>query len=1202
MDGGGRMMAKAKDLPIFLKSITVQGFKSFADRVKLELGLGLSVIVGPNGSGKSNVADAVRWVLGEQSVKSLRGTKMEDFIFIGTTQRRPVGMAEVNLVFDNSTGIFPLEFQEVTITRRMYRNGEGQFFINRAACRLKDIQELFMDTGAGKEGFSIIGQGRVEEILNSKSEERRFIIEEAAGITKFRARKRETIKRLDDTEQNLLRVKDILQEIDTQLDPLAAQAQIAEQSLELGAKRQRLEIQLVVRDLAEVKEKLSSAQQDSVELKTGLVTAMAGLANTESEYLQDKLELNQFEQKLQKQQNEVYTSEQTINSLAHDLNLRQERQRHLNGRIKGLEQEISDENQRLIGLTDRIKALEDKQVILKYSLDEARIKLVEDEQKLKFAREAKGTQQLEHLKTELFELLSEKANCSNELKSIRQTIANLDYQLNQLNRESSQIELSLETNKNLLDTQTKELIDSERQQEIRREEEANLQIELSNVEKLLRENNLELANLSRKVDMLGARWQALRTLEDSLEGYQRGVREIMLAKKQGAPACQSLCGTVAELIEVEEKLDLAIETSLGGGLQNIITETVKDANKAIAFLKTNQLGRATFLPLDVIQANTLNLSKEVLNDPGFVGLALELVKFAKIFRPALGFLLGKIIIVKDMPAATRVASMTHYKMRIVTLEGDQVYPGGSLTGGSVQRKGGNLLARSREITELREELDRLEVKLQAQKVICQGIEVDKLNIKDRLENLGKESKELSEKLMILKVSNQSLEKQNKRWEEEVSAAKLRQKELGLEQAEFEDKAMSLSARLELFEQKSCEVRSKLAKQEEEVKVSAAEIEAQSERLTETKIRVAKWEQEFEQSAALLIQEKLTLKENDQLLNQKKIEQNTLQLDTNNLEQELQALTKGLKEKTLVQEENLLALSLLRQERESLMIRVNDSEQVLQTKRQVVQSFEQKIHVIELRLARWEVEGETGTTRLAEEFSLTWQEAHDYLTDLERQILWQQIQEIKQQLEELGPINQAAIEEYPKMLQRHNFLSSQHQDLIEANQSLRGLIAELDKTMSERFQEGFTAVNEAFKEVFKELFEGGKAELRLVEPEDLLNSGVEIIAQPPGKKAQTLSLLSGGERALTAIALLFALLRVKPSPFCILDEIEASLDDANVARFAQYLRRLSHLTQFVVISHRKGTMEAADVLYGITMEESGVSKLLSVRLDEREVSA
>jgi condensin subunit Smc len=1190
-------MAKANDLPVFLKAITIQGFKSFADRVKLELGFGLNVIVGPNGSGKSNVADAVRWVLGEQSVKSLRGTKMEDFIFTGTVNRRPVGMAEVSLVFDNSTGIFPLEFQEVTITRRMYRNGEGHFFINRTACRLKDIQELFMDTGAGKEGFSIIGQGRVDEILNSRSEERRLIIEEAAGITKFRTRKREALKRLDNSEQNLLRVEDILQEIETQLGPLEAQALIAERSLELGTEKKLLEVQLVVRDLAEVQKKLAGAQADANELKIGLVKAMAELANTESEYLQKKLDLNHGEQKLQKQQIEVNVAEQTLNSLTYDLNIRRERYRYLNERIMGLRQEISDENQRHTGLTDRIKVIEDKQVILKQTIETARKKLVEDEQNLKLACEANQTVLIEDLKSELFQLLSEKANCSNELKSISQSLNNLNYQSKQIKQESSHIVQSLEINRKLLDTQNNELFDLEKREELRLQEEACFQIELGKTEALIKENVLKLNGLLRKTDMLGARWQALRTLEDSLEGYQQGVREIMLARKQGVSACSALCGTVAELLEVDEKMELALEITLGGALQNIIAKTVNDSRQAIAFLKNNHFGRATFLPLDVIQANVLKLNKEVTADPGFVGIALDLVKYHNDFRPAMEFLLGKIIIVKDMSTATRIAGITHYKVRIVSLEGDQVHPGGSLTGGSVKRTRGNLLSRSREISEMREELNQLEQELKAQKVICANLEADKQDIKDRLEKLGKEKKELSEKVLLIKINNQGLEKQNKRWEEEVNLANFRDKEIASESVELGQKSKIISARLEYIEQKAGEVQADLKKYEQEVKESSEEIKVQSERLTGTKIQIAKWEQEFEQSAALLVQEKVNCWEKEKLLKQKRIEQDTYNLDYIQLEGEIEALIRSLEDNKIVQEKNSLALALLRQERESLLIHLNDCEQILQTRRLAIQSLEQKIHTAELRIARLETEWETGMTRLTEEFSLSWEEAGSYLTDLDHQYLWQKIQEIKKQLHELGPVNQASLEEYPKMLQRRNFLSTQHQDLIEANRSLRQLIAELDKTMSLRFQEGYKAVNEAFKDIFSELFEGGKAELRLVEPEDLLNSGVEIIAQPPWKKPQTLSLLSGGERALTAIALLFALLRVKPSPFCILDEIEASLDDTNIQRFARYLRRLCNLTQFVVISHRKGTMESADILYGITMEESGVSKLLSVQMDE-----
>ncbi len=1190
-------MAKANDLPVYLKTITIQGFKSFADRVKLELGRGLNVIVGPNGSGKSNVADAVRWVLGEQSLKSLRGTKMEDFIFTGTINRRSVGMAEVTLVFDNSTGIFPLEFQEVTITRRMYRNGEGQFSINRAACRLKDIQELFMDTGAGKEGFSIIGQGRVEEILNSRSEERRFIIEEAAGITKFRTRKREALKRLDNSEQNLLRVEDILQEIENQLGPLKDQSLIAEQNLKLGAEKKLLEIQLLVRDLAEVQKKLAGVQADSDELKTGLVKAMAELAEAESEYVRKKLNLNHSEQKLQKQQTEVNISKQTLNSLSHDLSIRQERQRYLKETIIKSGQEIADESRRTTDLSERIKALEDRQIILERTIEAARNKLAEDERKLKLACQAKQTELMEDLKAELFELFSEKANCSNEIKSITQTLNNLDYQSRQLKQESDQINQSVETNRKLLDTGNKELVNLEKQEQIRQIEEAEFQKKLEKTEELIEEDTLKFNGLLRKTDMLKARSQALQALEDSLEGYQQGVREIMQAKKQGVPSCAVLCGTVAGLLEVDEKLELAIEVSLGGALQNIIAKTAADARQAIAFLKNNHLGRATFLPLDVIQANVLKLNKEITADPGFIGIALDLVKYHHDFRPAMEFLLGKIIVVQDMSTAARIADFTRYQVRIVTLEGDQVHPGGSLSGGSVKRRRANLLGRSREITGLRGELEQLELELQVQQDICADLKAAKQNIIGRLEDLAREKKKLSERITLIKINNQGLEKQNKHWEEEVNLAGFRDKEIVSERAELAEKAKLISARLEVIEQRTGGVQADLKKYEQEAKETSEEIQALNEKLTGSKIQVAKWEQEFEQSTALLVQEKTNYREKELILNQKKNELDTYCLDDGQLEEEIEALSRSFEENKIIQEKDSLALALLCQERESLLIHLNDYEQVMQTGRSAIQSLEQKIHSAELRAARLETEWETGKTRLTEEYSLSWEEAGSYLTSLEHQDLWQKIQEIKEQLEDLGPVNQASLEEYPKMLQRRDFLFSQHQDLVKANQSLRELITELDKTMSSRFQAGFKAVNEAFKDVFRELFEGGKAELRLVEPEDLLNSGVEIIVQPPWKKPQTLSLLSGGERALTAIALLFALLRVKPSPFCILDEIEASLDDINIQRFARYLRRLCDLTQFVVISHRKGTMESADILYGITMEESGVSKLLSVQLDD-----
>ncbi|HWQ89416.1 MAG TPA: chromosome segregation protein SMC [Desulfitobacteriaceae bacterium] len=1190
-------MAEANNLPVFLKSIIIQGFKSFADRVRLELGPGLNIVVGPNGSGKSNVADAVRWVLGEQSVRSLRGSKMEDFIFTGTLQRRPVGMAEVSLVFDNITGIFPLEFQEVTITRRLYRNGEGQFFINRVPCRLRDIQELFMDTGAGKEGFSIIGQGRVDEVLNSRTEERRFIIEEAAGITKFRVRKKEALKRLDDSEHNLERVEDILREIDTGLSPLAAQAKIAEQSLALEAEKRRLEIQLAVRDLAEVQKKLAVGLEDANELKSGLAQVVSELAAAENNCLHHKVALNHCEQNLQEQENKVQLSQQTVNSLTQELGLRRERRNYLEERSAELVQEISAEDRRLTALSARLKDLADKQAVLESRLAEAAGKLAEDEQRLKLARMANESKQLEGLKTELFEILTQKANCSNEINNFGQTIANLNNQGISLEQECRQTAQELEANSRLLARQSLELTALRQQARARQEQEAALRSKHEQTEKLLQENSSNFRVLSRKADLAGARWQALRTLEDSREGYQRGVKEIMLAKKQGIPACTPLYGTVAELLEVEEELELALEVSLGGSLQNIIARTMAEANEAIAFLKAGRLGRATFLPLDVIQPNRQHMPAEISADPGFVGIALDLVRFDNIFRPALEFLLGKIIIVKDMPAAARAAAVTHHRMRIVTLEGDQVHPGGSLTGGSYQRRGENLLGRSREIGRLRQELDLLELQLQDLKVTGAALAADKQELSEELARVGQEKKELREKLLHCKISTENLEKESKRRQKEAALSDLRYREVVSERAEMEGKLKISSARLEIIEQKIRTARSELAKQEHELKESALAIEAQSERLTSSKIQAAKWEQEYELSSAILLQEKFAWQEKEKVIEHKKTEYNKAQADCARLDGEIEILLKNLEEKTGLQEENLLAAALLRQERENLTLALNDWEQIAQRQRPATKALEQKIHVLELGLARWQAEWETGTRHLWEEYSLSWQETSAYLPLSDKHLLRPKIQEIKKQLEDLGPVNQAAIEEYPKMLQRRDFLSSQHQDLAEANQSLRELIAELDKTMSLRFREGFKAVNESFQEVFRELFVGGQAELRLVEPDDLLNSGVEIIAQPPWKKPQTLSLLSGGERALTAIALLFALLRVKPSPFCILDEIEASLDDTNIQRFASYLRRLADLTQFVIISHRKGTMETADVLYGITMEESGVSRLLSVRLDD-----
>lgn len=1192
-------MAKVGALPVFLKSITIQGFKSFADRVKLELGHGLSVVVGPNGSGKSNVADAIRWVLGEQSAKNLRGSKMEDVIFSGSSVRRPVGMAEVSLIFDNSTGIFPLDYQEVTITRRVYRDGEGQYFINRASCRLKDIHELFMDTGAGKEGFSIIGQGRVEELLNQRSEERRTIIEEASGITKYRMRKREALKRLDETERNLERIRDILAEIEGQLGPLEEQASIAKQAVELTTEQKALEIEIVAWDLKEVRTKLTSSVEETEKLQSAIAEAVAYLSQKESEILNTKVDLNQLDERIQKQQENTYEIDQALNEITQELRLRQERESYLGEQIDRVATEVAINEEKARNSSERLRALEGRKALLLKTIDEANQTLKEAEQRLTEAKASNGLAEIEALRDNLAQLqrrltesLAELSQVTHQQDTLNSTFQNLvnekkDKELNKATYEQQLVSVQRET-ETLLDRQ------KENQQLTEQVHEKFIHLRQQNQSW---QNELRLLNT--ELEKKSARYQALKNLEDSLDGYQRGVRELMLAKKNKVAACQELCGTLADLLQVEERYEVAIEVALGGGIQNIIAETEKGAKEAVRYLKAHNLGRGTFLPLDVIQGGKANVTKEAANDPGFIGLAVDLISFDEKYRKAFESQLGRTLIVTDMDSATRVARASGYRARIVTLEGDQVHPGGSLTGGSFQRKGSNILGRSREIQQLQADCEATRIHHRELEEKVKGLTSQIQQYEEKLKTLSVEGQELKSTLAVLRTQEANLHEQILRVEVEISTLSKRMSELDQEKEELLQRQALFEKEQNILSQQIKEAQGAITLQEEKNQQASREIEGLQEHLTQAKVQGAKWEQELKQAEERLEQEQSLLQENNLLLEQKRREWQDLKEGKERLIQEQKEWENRraeMSERQLQAQETLVRL---RKEREASSKVLMELEHLAQQKRQEQQGLEQKLHNLEVKIARWDTEWETGYKRLQEEFAIAWEEALSYQTERTRTELAARVQEVKLQVELLGPVNQAAIEEYPKLQERFDFLSVQRQDLEEANDSLRNLIAELDKTMSERFAEGFHAVNEAFKVVFKELFNGGFAELRLVDPANLLETGVEIIAQPPGKKAQLLSLLSGGERALTAIGLLFALLKVKPSPFCVLDEIEASLDDANVSRFAQYIHRLSDSTQFLVISHRKGTMEEADVLYGISMEESGVSKVLSVQLEGQD---
>jgi len=1185
------------DAELFLKSIHIQGFKSFADKIKIDLQPGMSVIIGPNGSGKSNVADAVRWVLGEQSAKSLRGSKMEDVIFSGSSSRRPVGMAEVSLLFDNSSGLFPLDYEEVVITRRVYRDGEGQYFINRTPCRLKDIQELFLDTGSGKEGFSIIGQGRIEEILNLKSDERRLLIEEVAGISKFRLRKREALRKLEDTRQNVDRLRDIIAEVEARIEPLAEQAETAKTSKELTSGLEKLEINLIVNELSDIHSKLTNAQTSEETLRQEFTALTTRVNEEENLSVRGRYELNQLEQHVQDLQGEIYALENKMNEAEHELSLLSERSGYIQEQFGRLQKELASAQETLAASVEKKENFTAKQTLLQEILQNAARDLREKEKQLEELRKLSGEARLEELKTEIFEELSNKSKLASEIAEINQKKEAFLQQEKQYTRNIKAKEAEKESVLQEITAQ----IEEKQKLEAR---EIELLGKIENIRKTIQNIRLEQQNaeamcseLQRKIDQTGARLHALHTLQDSLEGYNRGVKETVLAYRKGQIPCETIFGTVADNIEVEAKYELAVETALGSSLQNIIVEKTEDGKKCIEYLKRTNSGRATFLPLDAIRGTRQSLDDKTRHH-GFQGLAVDLVKFDPRFKDIMESLLGRILVADNLDCAIELAKANQYRVRVVTLLGDQVNIGGSLTGGSTRSQSSGLLSRAREIEELSVKTKNMQVELEEKRQRYAAI-------KKEIEGLGETKETIDMELLKINGAKDIIDVDSKHHEERMNRLEQDFRVIRYELDEVRSELTGLAAKYEgtgqllnETEQKILALQSEQTEQEQLLKEKTSEAQEISEKMTAAKVEAARSEQEFNQIIQQITEENERILVNKDLIAEKNKEIVGLQQAEQELYSGKEQQEDSVKEYTVQINAQKFKLIELRREKESFSANNLKQEQDIQMLRSQARDMEQQIHQNELRIARWQGEWESGNDRLQEEYHLAWKDALSYLSPEKKDVLQEKIAFYKQKIEELGPVNYTALEEYPETLKRFKFLSAQKNDLDEAGRTLQELIGELDKRMIERFQEGFTAVNEAFKEVFKQLFNGGQAELLLDEPDNLLETGVRIMAQPPGKRPQLLSLLSGGERSFTAIALLFAFLKVKPSPFCLLDEIEAALDEVNVKRFVQYLRKLSKHTQFIIISHRRGTMESADRLYGITMEESGVSKLLTVELEDR----
>ncbi len=1186
---------------MYLKSIEVQGFKSFANKITFQFHNGITGIVGPNGSGKSNVADAVRWVLGEQRIKQLRGASMQDVIFSGTEMRKPLSYAYVAITLDNADHQLAIDYDEVTVARRIYRSGESEYSINGTLCRLKDVNELFYDTGIGKEGYSIIGQGQIDKILSGKPEERRELFDEAAGIVKFKRRKNTAQKKLEDEKQNLVRVNDILAELEKQIGPLEKQSEKAKIYLKKKEDLKRLDVNLFLTENAHIREQLTGVSEK-------YKIAEESLAETTEKYERTKEEYEQIQGQLEMLEQEIEAARQTltdtsvmrgklegqVNVLKEQINSAQGNEGHLRGRKETVEEEISaKENDKSVILEDK-RLTDEKAEQTRLESEEARALLGEIQEKI-----ASYNARIETGKNTIISALNERA-------AIRSRMGRFDTMLEQVNIRRSEL------NSRLLRAKSDEAEQKEAIQRLREafeavnetirglnEKQKTLEERIAAIKPELTEKDQKLRQTQALYQQEKSKLETLSNLAERYEGYGGSVKRVMEQKGH----VKGIVGVVADIIKVEKKYEIAIETALGGNIQNIVTEDEETAKHMIAFLKQTKGGRATFLPLTSITNPQEFKTPEALSEQGVIGLADSLVQIDKKYANVAKAMVGRIMVVDTVDHAVKIARKYDYGIRMVTLEGELLVPGGAISGGAFKNNS-NLLGRRREIAELEEKVKKYQ--LQAQE------------IQKEIEKTKEERNKLRTELETarLTLQNKFIEQNTARLNVIAAEEKWNETEEGYgslqeEQTQIEEQIRQIGEDKEKTI-KELESSQSLEKQtEEEIKELQTALEtyrieetAQTARVSEQDVEAEKYrqQQEFKQENVNRIDGELLrlreeLKEIEDALAQNAGDIERKRADISEIEQTIvTSHTAQSETETKLQENIARKEELGNQQKNFFRVREELSEQKSGLDKEVYR----------LNAQREKLEGalESQINYMWDEYEITLTDAaslrDETLTDLPE--MKREISSLKDQIRKLGDVNVNAIEDYKNLMERYGFLKGQHDDLVEAEQTLLGIIQELDTAMRKQFQEKFGQICREFDKVFKELFGGGKGTLELQEEEDILEAGIRIIAQPPGKKLQNMMQLSGGEKALTAIALLFAIQNLKPSPFCLLDEIEAALDENNVGRFAKYLHKLTKNTQFIVITHRRGTMEKADRLYGITMQEKGISTLVSVNLIDSELDA
>ena len=1180
---------------MYLKRLEMQGFKSFADKTILEFRPGITSVIGPNGSGKSNISDAIRWILGEQSMKQLRGTKSLDIIFAGTQARKSLGFAEASLVFDNEDGSLPIEYSEVTVTRKIYRSGETGYYINKVPCRLKDVLTLFMDTGIGKDGYSIIGQGKIDEILSNKSEDRRHIFEEAAGIVKFRTRKEESEKKLERTKLNLLRINDILTEIESNIEPLKAQSDKAKKYLNLKEELKEIEIGLFLYNIDKNKKSLEEIVLDEETMNNSLSVEEGNLEKIKQSKEELKTQIDELTQKIEDMSNIGFESQKKIENLNSDISVANTKIENNNAntityekeiesfkeKIKQLEKELNQKNERRESLKNNkekfTSELKEKEAKLEKITKKLSSKELEIEEKKKTVEE--NTEKKYELQTDISKLKSDLENFEKHEKQINSEIETTISELDKTRMNKSEIQKGFY----VIDSKRNSIISEIKKYSSKKQER----------EDKLKAFESNINTMSSEYRIKESRLKFLIETEKEKEGYVKSVKSILKDCEQIKELGKGMHGVLANIVSVPKEYETAIEMCLGASLQNIVTDTEQDAKKLVEHLRKNNLGRASFLPIASVKGKKLDKIKGKEN--GVIGIAADLVDFDKKYEQIIYNLLGRTVIIDNMENAIKVAKQNGYTFRIVTIEGDVINPSGLISGGSVAKKTVNILGRGREIEAIQKELKKLKEKITK-------IEKDREKFISESGDTMEEASKLERELQEIEITYATEKQRLVSFDENIQKLenrldKLKKQIENIKEQKEKAKNASLNDENEI---------KKLAEKNEELSKSIqefAELNKDNQKyiddlnfdITNLKISVSSFdesESSIEEMSNMINQE---IENNKKSIENKKTNLEQIKIDNEELDNRISEIKQQIEQVKQDVQNSGSKIEELKQDRAEKNVKLNNKEEEQSKEFNTIEELKSQIVKMDVKKTKIEDDLNSIINMMWEEYELTPNAVEEYKKPDNVAQTQKKVKNLRQDIRELGSINVDSIEEYKNLKQRYDFMCEQRLDLENTMSKLRKMIHEITSAMKEQFKTQFEIINKNFGEVFKELFGGGKAELTLADSENILESGIDITVQPPGKKLQNMMLLSGGEKAFTAIALLFAILKINPAPFCVLDEIEAALDDVNVYRFAEYLRNYTENTQFLVITHRKGTMEVADTVYGVTMEENGISKLLSMKL-------